>query len=301
MAGKKYNITLASYEDIFLNDEGRAEKLKEKVENISLFQLLPFENHPFQVLHNEELEKLVESIKENGVLYPAIARPKGDNYELISGHRRKIACEILGLETMPVFIRDMDDNQAILTMVDSNVQRENILPSEKAFAYKMKLEAMKHQGIAYGQLGHKSRDKLSEDESGRTVQRYIRLTELIPELLKMVDNKQIAFSPAVELSFLKAEEQKLLLETIEAEQCTPSLSQAQRLKRFSQTDKLSQDTIFEILSEEKPNQKEQIRIKKERIQKYFPKSYSDTKMEETIIKLLADWQRKRQEINRDSR
>ena len=250
------------------------------------------------------MEETVESIRQYGVLVPAIARPKADGgYELISGHRRKRGCELAGLETMPVIVRDMDDDAATIIMVDSNIQRESLLPSERAFAYKMKLEALKHQGarsdLTSRQVVGKSEmaDVVGEHagESGRQVQRYIRLTALIPELLEMVDNRKIAFNPAVELSYLQRDEQKTLLEAMDSEQCTPSLSQAQRLKKYSQAGRISFDVMTAILSEEKKNDIDRITLKRDTISKYFPKSYTPKQMEETILKLLQNWQRQRQQ------
>ena len=245
------------------------------------------------------MRETVESIKEYGVLSPAIVRPReGGGYEMIAGHRRKRACELAGLETMPVIVRDLDTDTATIFMVDSNLQRENILPSERAKAYKMKLEAQKRQGrrtdLTCGQVGHKSREAVSDTESGRTVQRYVRLNELSPPLQQMVDEKKIAITPAVELSYLKAEEQALVLETIESEQATPSLSQAQRMKKLSQAGELNEDTMLSIMTEEKKPIKEDLTISGETLRKYFPRSYTPRQMEDTIIKLLASWCKKRQ-------
>lgn len=270
--------------------------MKETIRAIPLSELHPFPGNPYKVIDDEELQAMADSIRDYGVISPLVVRPRDEGgYEIISGHRRKKACEKAGIDTVPAFIRDMDRDTAVIALVDSNLHREHILPSEKAFAYKMKLEAIKHQGIACGQLVHKSRDLVAENnESGRQVQRYIRLTELIPPILQMVDDRRIAFSPAVELSYLAEKEQYNLLETIESEDCTPSLSQAQRMKKLSQDGKLDMDMIFAIMTEEKPNQKEQIKLPKDRIKKFFPKDYTAKQMEEIIMKLLADWQRKRE-------
>jgi len=270
--------------------------MKETIRAIPLSELHPFPGNPYKVIDDEELQAMADSIRDYGVISPLVVRPRDEGgYEIISGHRRKKACEKAGIDTVPAFVRDMDRDTAVIALVDSNFHREHILPSEKAFAYKMKLEAIKHQGIACGQLVHKSRDLVAENnESGRQVQRYIRLTELIPPILQMVDDRRIAFSPAVELSYLAEKEQYNLLETIESEDCTPSLSQAQRMKKLSQDGKLDTDAIFAIMTEEKPNQKEQIKLPKDRIKKFFPKDYTAKQMEEVIMKLLTDWQRKRE-------
>ena len=270
--------------------------MKETIRAIPLSELHPFPENPYKVLDDEELQAMADSIRDYGVISPLVVRLRDEGgYEIIAGHRRKKACEKAGIDTVPAFVRDMDRDTAVIALVDSNLHREHILPSEKAFAYKMKLEAIKHQGIACGQLVHKSRDLVAENnESGRQVQRYIRLTELIPPILQMVDDGRIAFSPAVELSYLAEKEQYNLLETIESEDCTPSLSQAQRMKKLSQDGKLNTDAIFAIMTEEKPNQKEQIKLPKDRIKKFFPKDYTAKQMEEVIMKLLADWQRKRE-------
>ena len=285
----------------------------EAVVQIRLTDLHPFPNHPFKVQEDDSMKETVESVKEFGVLSPAIARPrKGGGYELISGHRRKHACEQAGMETMPVIIRNMDDEMATITMVDSNLQRENILPSERAQAYKMRMEAMKRragrpskaasQGVTEngGQDGHnlrgvKTRDLLAQaaDESSRTIQRYIRLTELSPELQQMVDEKKIALTPAVEISYLKPEEQALLVETIESEQATPSLSQAQRMRKLSKLGGLNEDTMLALMTEDKKPEKYNLTISGDKLQKYFPRSYTPRQMEETILKLLDAWQRKR--------
>ncbi len=279
--------------------------MQENVKNINIDLLIPFENHPFKKRNGVENEELKESVKENGLLQPIIVRPfSAGTYEIISGHRRVEVCKELGIQTIPAIVRDMTKDEAIIAMVDSNLQREHLLPSEKAFAYKMKLEAIKHQGKAtsrqvVGKL--ESADKISESESGRQVQRYIRLTHLIPELLKLVDEERIAFTPAVELSYLPDNEQKILAEEIEYTDATPSLSQAQRLRKFSEQGRLSIDTIFAVLSEEKPNQKEQVKFKTEDIRKYFPKSYTSLDMQKTIITLLEKWQRQRERNRGDAR
>lgn len=276
--------------------------MTEIIKNINIDLLIPFENNPFKKRDGMEKEELKESIKENGLLEPIIVRSfSAGTYEIISGHRRVEVCRELGIQTVPTIVREMSKDEAVIAMVDSNLQREHLLPSEKAFAYKMKLEALKHQGKTYGQVVHKSRDSISDNESGRQVQRYIRLTHLIPELLKLVDEERIAFTPAVELSYLPENEQKMLAEEIEYTDATPSLSQAQRLRKFSEQGRLSIDTIFAVLSEEKPNQKEQIKFKTEDICKYFPKSYTSLDMQKTIITLLEKWQRQRERNKREER
>lgn len=279
--------------------------MQEPIKNINIDLLVPFENHPFKKRDGIENEELKESIKENGLLEPIIVRSfSAGTFEIISGHRRVEACKELGIQTVPAIVREMTKDEAVIAMVDSNLQREHLLPSEKAFAYKMKLEAMKHQGKATSrQLVGKleSADKISESESGRQVQRYIRLTHLIPELLKLVDEERIAFTPAVELSYLPENEQKILAEEIEYTDATPSLSQAQRLRKYSEQGRLSIDTIFAVLSEEKPNQKEQVKFKTEDIRKYFPKSYTSLDMQKTIISLLEKWQRQRERNRGEAR
>lgn len=265
--------------------------MNEQVQEVSVRDLHSFKNHPFQVKDDESLQALCDSIREYGILSPLLARPADDGFEIVSGHRRKAAALRLGLDRLPVLVRDMSDDEAVILMVDSNIQRENLLPSEKAFAYKMKLEAIKRQAGRpkkenSGQVGHKSRDTLSEDESGRTIQRYIRLTNLAKPILDMVDAQRIAFSPAVELSYLTRQEQAELWDLMQSEDCTPSLSQAIRMKKLSQQVKLTPEVMFSILTEEKPNQKEQVRIKTESLRKYFPKSYSAEQMEQAILKLL---------------
>ena len=303
MKSSAKNIVLKSVDDIFQTEENRADAQRERVQEIPLDQLKPFKNHPFKVRDDQRMLDTVDSIREYGVLVPAIARPDPEGgYELISGHRRKRGCEMAGLQTMPVIIRDLDDDAAVLVMVDSNIQREEFLPSERAFAYKMKLEALKHQGarmdLTSCQVGTKLRadEKLAEsvNESARTVQRFIRLTELISELLDMVDERKLAFNPAVEVSYLKRDEQRMLLEAMDAEQTTPSLSQAQRLKKFSQEGRLTEEAMSAIMSEEKKSDMDKVTLRSDTLRRYFPKSYTPKQMEQTIIKLLDVWQKQRQ-------
>ena len=303
MQRKGGNLTLASYEDIFSTEESRADAKLEKVQEISLSELHPFKGHPFKVLDDEAMQKTVESIEQFGVLTPAIARPRVEGgYELIAGHRRHHASQLAGKETMPVIIRDLDDDAAVILMVDSNLQRETLLPSEKAFAYKMKLDAIKHQGQRTDLTSRQVVGKLEmadvvgeeSGDSGRQVQRYIRLTELIPELLDMVDNKKIAFNPAVELSYLTKDEQTNFLEAMEYAQATPSLSQAQRLKKFSQEGRCSFDVMCAILSEKKKDEQYKIVLRKEDIEGVFPSSFTPQQMQETVIRLLKHWK-----LNRD--
>ena len=303
MKSSAKNIVLKSVDDIFQTEENRADAQRERVQEIPLDQLKPFKNHPFKVRDDQRMLDTVDSIREYGVLVPAIARPDPEGgYELISGHRRKRGCEMAGLQTMPVIIRDLDDDAAVLVMVDSNIQREELLPSERAFAYKMKLEALKHQGarmdLTSCQVGTKLRadEKLAEsvNESARTVQRFIRLTELISELLDMVDERKLAFNPAVEVSYLKRDEQRMLLEAMDAEQTTPSLSQAQRLKKFSQEGRLTEEAMSAIMSEEKKGDMDKVTLRSDTLRRYFPKSYTPKQMEQTIIKLLDVWQKQRQ-------
>lgn len=301
---RKSDFTLPKLDDLFTTQEMRDDAKLERVQNIPISELHPFKDHPFKVQNNEEMERMIESIRKVGAITPALARPLPDGgYELISGHRRLAACQVLGIETMPVIIREMSDDEAVIAMVDANLQRETILPSEKAFAYKMKLEAIKHQGVASGQLVQKwSRDKMADEssDSGRQIQRYIRLTNLIPELLSMVDENKIAFNPAVEISYLDQSEQRVLLNAMELNDCTPSHAQTIRLKKLSQEGVLQDRTIYDILAEQKPNQQEQYKFKREDIRKYFPKSYTDKQVCDTVIKLLEQWQRRR-ERDRDSR
>ena len=302
MQKKGENIRLNTYDDIFSTEQSRAEDKMEKVQEIPLSELHPFKNHPFKVLDDEAMQKTVESIAQFGVLMPAIARPSPEGgYELVAGHRRHHACELAGMETMPVIVREMDDDVATILMVDSNLQRETLLPSERAFAYKMKLEALKHQGMRTDLTSTQVAQKLSVQKVGDdagvskdTVRRFIRLTELIPELLDMVDQKQIAFSPAVELSFLKPEEQKQLLEAMDYAQATPSLSQALRLKRYSQEGKCTLEVMCTVMDEEKKTDLDRVIIKQDVLRKFFPKSYTPKQMEDTIIQLLEQWQRKKQ-------
>ena len=303
MQKKGVNISLKGYDDIFSTEQSRAEEQQERVQEIPLSELHPFEGHPFKVVDDEAMMKTAESVRDFGVMTPAIVRPDPNGgYEIISGHRRHRASELAGKETMPVIVRNLDDDAAIILMVDANLQRETILPSERAFAYKMKLDALKHQGarsdLTSCQLGTKLRtdEKVAEDagESATTIQRYIRLTELFPELLSTVDEKKIAFNPAVELSYLKPEEQKDFLEAMDYAQTTPSLSQAQRLKKFSQEGKCSLDAMCAIMSEEKKGELDRVTIKNDVLRKYFPKSYTPKQMEEKIIQLLEQWQKKRE-------
>ena len=297
-------LSLTSYDDLFSTQESRQEAGREKIIEIPISELHPFKNHPFKVMDDERMLDTAESIREYGVLVPAIARPREDGgYELIAGHRRKRGCELAGLESMPVIVRDMDDDAAVIVMVDSNIQRESLLPSERAFAYRMKLEAIKHQGLRTDPTSRQLVGKLeaadlvgqNAGESGRQVQRYIRLTHLIPELIEMVDNRKIALNPAVELSYLKPAEQKILLTAMDSEQASPSLSQAQRLKKFSQDGRLSEDSMFAIMSEEKKKDVDRISIPRDTVRKFFPKNYTPKQMEDTIIMLLKKWNRSLQQ------
>ena len=304
MKSSAKKIELASVDDLFSTEESRQDEQLEKIQEIPLSELHPFKDHPFKVKDDDAMIETADSIKKYGVLVPAIARPLPDGgYELVAGHRRRRASELAGKETMPVIVRDLDDDAATIIMVDSNLQRENLLPSERAFAYKMKLEAIKHQGartdLTSVQVEQKlsARDQVAKEAgegSGIQVMRYVRLTELIPELLDMVDEKKIAFNPAYELSFLKPDEQQMLVETMDYEQATPSLSQAQRMKKFSQEGKLSEDVMLAIMSEEKKGDLDKVTLSSDTLRKYFPKSYTPAKMQETIIKLLEQWQKKRQ-------
>ena len=303
------NVSLKGADDIFSTEESRQEQQREQVQQIPIGELFPFKDHPFKVLDDESMQRTVESVEQYGVLSPLIARPRPEGgYEIISGHRRQHAAQLAGLDTLPVIVRNMDDDAAVLLMVDSNLQRENILPSERAFAYKMKLEALKNQGarsdLTCGQFGHKligakARDIVA-DESGdnaRNVQRFIRLTSLIPELLDMVDEKKIAFNPAVELSYLDESQQRDFLEAMNDTQNAPSLSQAQRLKRLAQEGHFSYDVAFAVMGEEKKDELDKVVIKNDTLRKYFPRSYTPKQMEDTIIKLLDQWQRKQQRQN----
>ena len=297
------NVSLSSYDEIFSTEETRSQDNLEKIQNLPLAELHPFQNHPFKVVDDEAMQRTVESVARYGVLAPAIARPRPEGgYEIISGHRRLHAAELAGLKTIPVIVRNMDDDAAVIAMVDANLQRETILPSERAFAYKMKLEAMKHQGqrtdLTSGQVGPKLRSDeqlaLDSGESRKQVQRFIRLTELIPELLDMVDQKQLSFNPAVELSYLSQSEQHDLLDAMDYAQSTPSLSQAQRLKKLSQEGTLDLGTMRTIMSEIKKPELGNVTLKDATLRKYFPRSYTPRQMQETIIKLLEQWQKRRQ-------
>ena len=311
MKSSARNVKLASVDDLFTTEENRqeiqAEAKREKVQMIPLAELHPFRNHPFKVKDDEAMANTVDSVRQYGVLVPSIARPlESSGYELVSGHRRRHASELAGLTEMPVIVRDLDDDAATIIMVDSNLQRETLLPSERAFAYKMKLEAIKRQAgrpskencdqVGHNFFGKRSVDLLAENapDSRNQIQRFIRLTALIPDLLSLVDEKKVAFNPAVELSYLKTEEQVLLLDAMESEQTTPSLSQAQRLKKFSQEGKLSVDVMRAIMSEEKKPEMDKVIFTSAKLRQYFPKSYTPQQMENTILRLLEQWQRKRQ-------
>ena len=309
MPKNSLNVSLKGADDIFSTEESRQEQQREQVQQIPIGELFPFKNHPFKVLDDESMQRTVESVEQYGVLSPLIARPRPEGgYEIISGHRRQHAAQLAGLDALPVIVRQMDDDAAVLLMVDSNLQRENILPSERAFAYKMKLEALKNQGarsdLTCGQFGHKligakARDIVA-DESGdnaRNVQRFIRLTSLIPELLDMVDEKKIAFNPAVELSYLDESQQRDFLEAMNDTQNAPSLSQAQRLKRLAQEGHFSYDVAFAVMGEEKKDELDKVVIINDTLRKYFPRSFTPKQMEDTIIKLLDQWQRKQQRQN----
>ena len=301
------NMSLKGADDIFSTEESRQEQQREQVQQIPIGELFPFKNHPFKVLDDESMQRTVESVEQYGVLSPLIARPRPEGgYEIISGHRRQHAAQLAGLDALPVIVRQMDDDAAVLLMVDSNLQRENILPSERAFAYKMKLEAIKNQGarsdLTSGQIVQKSKlsiERVAEDagEGYKTVQRFIRLTNLIPELLDMVDEKKIAFNPAVELSYLDESQQRDFLEAMNDTQNAPSLSQAQRLKKLAQEGHFSYDVAFAVMGEEKKDELDKVVIKNDTLRKYFPRSYTPKQMEDTIIKLLEQWQRKQQRQN----
>ena len=301
------NLALKGLDDLFSTEENRQEEQREQVQQIPIDALHPFTNHPFKVLDDEAMTRTVESIAQYGVLAPLIARPRpdGDGYEIISGHRRQYAAKLAGLETLPVIVRNMDDDAAVLLMVDSNLQRETILPSERAFAYKMKLEALKNQGarsdLTSSQIGTKLRadEKVAQDlgESRNQVQRFIRLTNLIPELLDMVDEKKIAFNPAVELSYLDESQQRDFLEAMNDTQNAPSLSQAQQLKKIAQQGEFSYEKAFDVMGQEKRSEKDTVTIKNETLRKYFPRSYTPKQMEEKIIQLLDAWQKKQQRRN----
>ena len=306
MTKSGFNVSLKGADDIFSTEESRQEQRREQIQQIPLAELHPFTNHPFKVLDDESMQRTVESIEQYGVLSPLIARPRPEGgYEIISGHRRQHAAQLAGLDTLPVIVRQMDDNAAVLLMVDSNIQRENILPSERAFAYKMKLEALKKQGarsdLTSDQLGQKlwSVEQVANDagESKTQIQRFIHLTNLIPELLDMVDEKKIAFNPAVELSYLDEAQQRDFLEAMQDTQNAPSLSQAQRLKKLALEGHFSYDVAFAVMGEAKKDELDKVVIKNETLRKYFPRSYTPKQMEDTIIKLLEQWQRKRQRQN----
>ena len=307
MSKNSLNVSLKGADDIFSTEESRQEQQREQVQQIPIGELFPFKNHPFKVLDDESMQRTVESVEQYGVLSPLIARPRPEGgYEIISGHRRQHAAQLAGLDALPVIVRQMDDDAAVLLMVDSNLQRENILPSERAFAYKMKLEAIKKQGarsdLTSGQIVQKSKlsiERVAEDagEGYKTVQRFIRLTNLIPELLDMVDEKKIAFNPAVELSYLDESQQRDFLEAMNDTQNAPSLSQAQRLKKLAQEGHFSYDVAFAVMGEEKKDELDKVVIKNDTLRKYFPRSYTPKQMEDTIIKLLDQWQRKQQRQN----
>lgn len=305
MTKRKSDFTLPTLEDLFSTQEERDDAKLERVKDIPLCELHPFKDHPFKIQNNEEMKRLIESIKKFGTITPALARPLPEGgYELVSGHRRLAACQVLEIEAMPVIIREMTDDEAVIAMVDANLQREIILPSEKVFAYKMKLDAIKHQGVTSAQVGQKllSVEKVAEDagESRNQVKRYIRLTYLIPELLSMVDENKIAFNPAVEISYLERSEQQVLLDAMEQNDCTPSHAQAIRLKKLSQEGVLESQMIYEVMAEQKPNQQKRIKFKREEFQKYFPPKYSNEQMRKDIIKGLELLKRQR-ERNRDTR
>ena len=301
------NLALKGLDDLFSTEENRQEEQREQVQQIPIDALHPFTNHPFKVLDDEAMTRTVESIAQYGVLAPLIARPRpdGDGYEIISGHRRQYAAKLAGLDTLPVIVRQMSDDAAVILMVDSNLQREHILPSERAFAYKMKLEALKNQGarsdLTSSQIGTKLRadEKVAQDsgESRNQIQRFIRLTNLVPELLDMVDEKKISFNPAVELSYLDEGQQRAFLEAMNDTQNAPSLSQAQQLKKMAQQGEFSYEKAFDVMGQEKKSEKDTVTIKNETLRKYFPRSYTPRQMEEKIIQLLDAWQKKQQRRN----
>jgi ParB family chromosome partitioning protein len=309
MPKNSLNVSLKGADDIFSTEESRQEQQREQVQQIPIGELFPFKNHPFKVLDDESMQRTVESVEQYGVLSPLIARPRPEGgYEIISGHRRQHAAQLAGLDTLPVIVRNMDDDAAVLLMVDSNLQRETILPSERAFAYKMKLEAMKHQAGRptqdnYSQVGNNfgtlSSEEMAEElgTSKNQIFRYIRLTNLVPELLDMVDEKKISFNPAVELSYLDTNQQRDFLEAMQDTQNAPSLSQAQRLKKLAQEGHFSYDVAFAVMGEEKKDELDKVVIKNDTLRKYFPRSYTPKQMEDTIIKLLEQWQRKQQRQN----
>ena len=305
MPKNSLNVSLKGADDIFSTEESRQEQQREQVQQIPIGELFPFKNHPFKVLDDESMQRTVESVEQYGVLSPLIARPRPEGgYEIISGHRRQHAAQLTGLDTLPVIVRNMDDDAAVLLMVDSNLQRENILPSERAFAYKMKLEALKNQGARSDLTSVQVAPKLSTEKIGEevgmskdNVKRYIRLTNLVPELLDMVDEKKIAFNPAVELSYLDEAQQRDFLEAMNDTQNAPSLSQAQRLKKLAQEGHFSYDVAFAVMGEEKKDELDKVVIKNDTLRKYFPRSFTPKQMEDTIIKLLEQWQRKQQRQN----
>ena len=305
MPKNSLNVSLKGADDIFSTEESRQEQQREQVQQIPIGELFPFKNHPFKVLDDESMQRTVESVEQYGVLSPLIARPRPEGgYEIISGHRRQHAAQLAGLDALPVIVRQMDDDAAVLLMVDSNLQRENILPSERAFAYKMKLEALKNQGARSDLTSVQVAPKLSTEKIGEevgmskdNVKRYIRLTNLVPELLDMVDEKKIAFNPAVELSYLDEAQQRDFLEAMNDTQNAPSLSQAQRLKKLAQEGRFSYDVAFAVMGEEKKDELDKVVIKNDTLRKYFPRSFTPKQMEDTIIKLLEQWQRKQQRQN----
>ena len=306
MPKNSLNVSLKGADDIFSTEESRQEQQREQVQQIPIGELFPFKNHPFKVLDDESMQRTVESVEQYGVLSPLIARPRPEGgYEIISGHRRQHAAQLAGLETLPVIVRNMDDDAAVLLMVDSNLQRENILPSERAFAYKMKLDALKNQGARSDLTSRQVVGKLeaadvigkATDESGRQVQRYVRLTNLIPELLNMVDEKMISFNPAVELSYLSPEQQQEMIKAMDDTQNAPSVSQAKRIKELAQKGQFTSDAVVAIMGEEKKGELDTVTIKNDILRKYFPRSYTPRQMEEKIIQLLDAWQKKRQRSN----
>lgn len=295
------DLGLSGYDELFMNEQERADTRKPKVEELPLSELTPFKNHPFKVKNDAEMAELMKSIADAGVLSPALARPKeGGGYELISGHRRLAACKALGMDTMPVIVRKLTDEEAVITMVDSNLQREHILPSEKAFAYKMKLDALKHQGKSSGQLGQKwSRDELSDTDSGRQIQRYIRLTNLIPEILQMVDDARIALTPAVELSYLQPSEQGMLFSIMDCDEVTPSLSQAQRLRRMSEEQRFTDSAVMQLMSEVKGNQVEYVKVPVNSLRSFFRPDTSMKQMTETLVKAMDFYNKHLERQRRD--
>ena len=295
------DLGLSGYDELFMTEQERADTRKPKVEELPLSELTPFKNHPFKVKNDAEMAELMKSIADAGVLSPALARPKeGGGYELISGHRRLAACKALGMDTMPVIVHKLTDEEAVITMVDSNLQREHILPSEKAFAYKMKLDALKHQGKSSGQLGQKwSRDELSDTDSGRQIQRYIRLTNLIPEILQMVDDAKIALTPAVELSYLQPSEQGMLFSIMDCDEVTPSLSQAQRLRRMSEEQRFTDSAVMQLMSEVKGNQVEYVKVPVDSLRSFFRPDTSMKQMTETLVKAMDFYNKHLERQRRD--